>query len=127
MGKMYAVVVAVTPLENRTKKDGSGQYEYAAISIQPLDINGKPMTHERFDGFTGQSLGEMPDTILYDCVRERAKALAADNYHVGETVVVNVSMYHNQYGRNELTVLGVQRYQQQQPTPQPTNYPPYNR
>ena len=123
---MYAMVVATTPLENRTKKDGSGTYEYADLSLQPYDVNGQPMTHERFDGYTGQSLGQMADVIRYDAVRERAKALSAENFQVGETVLVNVSMRLSQYGRNELTVLSVQRYQQQA-QPQQQYNTPFNR
>ena len=124
MGKMYAQVVGKTNLETRTKKDGTGTYEYTDLSLQPFGIDGQPMTHERWDGLTGQSLGATADIIRFDAIRERAKQLAADNYQVGETVIIDVRMMVNRYGTNEVTIASIQRYQQQQAAPQPTNYPP---
>lgn len=122
---MYAQVVGKTKLEIRTKKDGTGTYEYADLSLQPFGLDGHPMTHERFDGYTGQSLGTMPDTIRYDAIRERAKQLEAENFQVGETVIIDVRMMVNRFGTNEVTIAGIQRYQQQQAAPQPANFPPY--
>ena len=126
MGKMYAQVVSKTKLEIRTKKDGTGTYEYADLSLQPFGFDGQPMTHERWDGYTGQSLGSMPDTIRFDAIRERAKQLEANNYQVGETVIIDVRMMVNRFGTNEVTVVSIQRYQQQ-PAPQPNNYQPFKR
>lgn len=127
MGKFFASVVAITPLETRTKKDNTGTYEYADLSLQLFDADGKPSVHERFDAYTGTRLEPQADILRFDCVRERAQALAAEKYQVGETVVVNISMRLNQYGRNEVSILNVQHYQPQQaPQPQPS-YNSYNR
>lgn len=114
MGKLYANIIAMTKLENRTKKDGSGQYEYADLTLQLYDINGDPSTHKVFDWRTGNLLKEEPDVIVYDCIRENAVALSQQGFAVGDIVIAEVNAGRSQYGRNEIKVTGVEH---QQPRP----------
>lgn len=131
MGKFYAKVINITPLETRTKKDGSGTYEFAALDLQPYDAQSMPMTHETWDWQTGQSRGQQPDIIRYDCVREKAKELQAQNFQTGETVYVETAISPNKYGHTEVNVLMVQHVQADpQPQVQARTYaqssnPPY--
>ena len=116
--KIYAQICAVTPLETRTKKDGSGTYEYADVTLQVYDKDCHPGTHARYDWRTGDKLGDQPDVIRYDAVRDEAKRLAADGWQPGTVVVADIDVSVNQYGHNEVTVRGIERYQQSnQPRP----------
>lgn len=114
MGKVFALVIATTKLENRTKKDGSGQYEYADLTLQLYDKDANPSTHKVFDWRTGALLKEEADVIVYDCVRDSAIALSQQGFAVGEIVIAEISAGRSQYGRNEIKVTNVEH---QQPRP----------
>lgn len=120
MGKIFAKIVAMTPMESRQKKDGSGTYEYMDLSMQPYDFNKQPMVHELFDRFTGQKK-QYADIICHKVFRDDAKALAAANYQIGEVVQLDISIRVNQYGNTEVSVLNIQSVSRQpQPQPNPT-------
>ena len=114
MGKVYANIIAMTKLENRTKKDGSGQYEYADLTLQLYDKDANPSTHKVFDWRTGALLKEEADVIVYDCVRDSAVALSQKGFAIGEIVIAEISAGRSQYGRNEIKVTNVEH---QQPRP----------
>ena len=114
MGKIYANVIAMTKLETRTKKDQSGTYEYADLTLQLYDVNGNPSTHKVYDWRTGNLLREEPDVIIYDCVRDSAVALSQQGFAIGEIVLVEINAGRSQYGRNEIKVMSVEH---QQPRP----------
>ncbi len=113
MGKLYALVTKVTPLEKRARTKGTGEYDYADLTLQPYDMEGHPMTHTLYDGLTGEAR-QLPDEVRYDAIHEKAQQLQQMNYQVGETVIIDLSMYINQYGRIETRVVRVDRYQQPQ-------------
>ena len=119
MGKVYANIIAMTALENRTKKDKSGDYEYADLTLQLYDINGNPSTHKVYDWRTGQLIKEEPDVIVYDCIRNAAVELSQKGFAVGEIVIVDITAERSQYGRNEIKVTGVE-HQQPRPSAVPT-------
>lgn len=111
MGKIYAQVIGMTPLETRTKKDGSGQYEYADLTLQLYDVNGQPSTHKVFDRNTGQLLKEAPDVIVCDRIREGATSLSQQGFAVGEIVLIDIIAERSSYGRNEVRVTSVEHQQ----------------
>lgn len=117
MGKIYAIVTKVTPLETRNKKDNSGTYEYADLDLQPYDASNQPMSHQTWDWQTGQPREPQADIIRYDCIRDKAKELQQQNYQVGEVVLLDISIAPNRYGHTEITVMNVQRVQQQTQQP----------
>jgi len=115
MGKFYANVVGKTPLETRQKKDGSGSYEYADVTLQLYDLNGQPSTHQTFDWRTGEAKTPEADCIRYDAIREAAHQLNNLNLQVGEIVIADIMVEPNKYGRNEVTVRSIARQQPQGP------------
>ena len=115
MGKFYANVVGKTPLETRQKKDGSGSYEYADVSLQLYDMNGQPSVHQTFDWRTGEAKTPAGDIIKYDAIREAAHQLNNLNLQVGEIVIADIMVEPNKYGRNEVTVRSIARQQPQGP------------
>lgn len=110
--KIYGSVVRVTPLTSRTKKDGSGQYDYAAIDFQLFDFQNQPGVHPDYTG-----INALPDTVRYDGIHEHAHAVNSLNAQTGEIFVLDVAMYTNKFGNNETKVRLVERYQQ--PAQQP--------
>lgn len=131
MGKIYATVTNVTPLETRVKKDNSGTYEFCCIDLQPYDANNQLMVHQTWDWQTGQAREPQADIIRYDAIREKARELQQQNYQVGELVLVDLAIAPNRFGHTEVNVMSVQRAQQQQQQQQqqyqPNPNPPYYR
>lgn len=117
MGKLYAKVVNASPVETKTRKDGSGTYPIAFVDLQPYDVDGQPMTHIYYDPETGAAR-TIADMVRYDAIHEKAQELASMNYQPGETVVIDLSLRVNQYGRVDSKVVKLERYQQPQPQQQ---------
>jgi hypothetical protein len=115
MGKFFCNVVGKTPLETRQKKDGTGSYEYADVSLQLYDMNGQPSVHQTFDWRTGEAKTPAGDTIKYDAIREAAIQLNNLNLQIGEIVIADLMVEVNRFGRNEITVRSVARQQPQGP------------
>ena len=112
--KMYAIVTKVTQIETRNKKDGSGTYEYADLTLQLYDKDAKPGVHADYTG-----INALPDQVRFDAVRDRAVALNDQKFAVGEVCIIEVAAYVNRYGTNEMKVVSVERYEANQPTPRP--------
>lgn len=115
MGKFFALVKSTTPVETRTKKDGSGTYQYADATLQLYDKDALPSINKIFDRWSGESLGEEPDLIVYNAFYEKALALDEMRLQPNEIVIVDLSVFQNKFGNNEIKVLKIERQQPQGP------------